>query len=98
MTNDSQLKKQNQPIPLSKQFLFILGAILMAVGAHTVWMFIFPPAMTAHCAYLIENNPPELFSTLSTHQREETFRCLHLQWRYQQKAWKIDPAYRDSSR
>lgn len=86
-------KHRQKTASLYQQAFVTLAVICGLFGAMALWDVVFPPSMTAHCAYLIEENPPENFSFISPTAREETLRCLHIQWRYGQRAWKIDPNY-----
>ena len=89
-TND---KNRRAPAPLYRHVSVTLAVICGLLGVMALWDVVAPPSMTAHCAHLIEENPPENFSFISPTAREETLRCLHVQWRYGQQAWKIDPKY-----
>lgn len=78
---------------MKKQIAMMLLVLCAGLGAVTLWENIFPPSMTANCAYLIEKYPPENFSFIDDSARDETLKCLYTKWRYNQKTWKINENY-----
>lgn len=85
--------KRKDPATIYPQVVITFAVIFGLFGVYALWDVVFPPSMTPHCAYLIEENPLENFSFISPTARDETLRCLYTQWRYGQRIWKIDPKY-----
>lgn len=92
---ETQTYKESTPAPVRTQLLVTAIAVCGLFGVVSLWDVLFPPSMTAHCAYMLEKYPLENFSFIDKSAREETLTCLHLQWRYRQKSWKINPQYID---
>jgi hypothetical protein len=57
----------------------IIGFSVCALfGAINIWNLIFPPTMTANCAYLINKYPLEQFSYMDETSRDSVVECLYL--------------------
>jgi hypothetical protein len=92
---DTQTNKKSTSASLGKQLLVAGIVAFVLFGIVSAKDVLFPPSMTAYCAYMIEEHPLENFSFIGKSAREDTLQCLHLQWRYRQKAWKLNPQYKD---
>ncbi len=86
-------EKDVKAAPLMVQLAACVALVCGLVGVYTIWESVFPPSMTAYCAYLIEEYPPSMFGAISEQQRESTLECLYLKRKYNQTTWKVNPNF-----